>query len=398
MTINYQVLITPLLRKDVYGTVSDITKDVDLSEFIEQGSLSAIKSEIDQGDYDIGVYTFGSITFRVRNFDGRFNEPQIDSRSMFPWYRDRAKVDINFIGDTTKIQFSGLLADKATKQDLSQQSVQFTVLSQDAIFQQIKVAAGTVTNGMTFTEALEAVLDVAEVTAVLGFDIADINPTLNLTIDDGSKFDSLILKAALDNLLFASNSVLVIDSDKNIIVRNRTENSNTPHAFYSGDDQGRDNIYTLTGYNNGIQRMFNSVLINNTESVNQKSIDTYLTRQKSSSLNFITTEATEQAIADSIISTFGYPLTEMLILTDTETAESMNILDKVTVSKDFRITRQPGRHIGLYDVDDYEKAYYGEETGDLKIVPDEIFKIIGFSKNPSTFKTSVKIRSTGVMV
>ena len=398
MTLQYQVLITPLLRPNVYGSTVDVTQDVDLSEWIEQDRISSINSEVDQGDYDIGIYTYGSVTFKAINFDGRFNEPQVDSRSMFPWYRDRAKVDINFIGDSTVIQFRGLITDKATKQDLSKQTVSFTALSQDSIFQQLKVSSGTVLDGMTFTEAFQAMLNISEVTNILNFSIANINPLVDLTVDDGSKFNSVILKTALGQLLFAANSVLVIDSSKNIIARSRTENSNTPHRLYLNDTQGRDNIDTITNYNNGLQRMFNSIFVNTTESVNQNSIDTFFVRQKTQTLAFITDTTSQQTIADSIISNFGVPLTEMMVLTDTETAESMNILDKITVKKNLRLSRAQGKHIALYDVDDYEKSYYAIETGDLELIENVIYKIVGFFKNPATFKTAIKIRATGEIV
>ena len=52
----------------------------------------------------------------------------------------------------------------------------------------------------------------------------------------------------------------------------------------------------------------------------------------------------------------------------------------------------------MYDVDEYEKAYYTVETGDIKLIDSEIYKVIGFFEDPSTFKTTIKIRSTGVFV
>jgi putative ubiquitin-RnfH superfamily antitoxin RatB of RatAB toxin-antitoxin module len=65
----YQVLITPLVSRDQYGTELDVTKDIDLSDYIKEGGIGTIKQDIDNGDYDVGVFTYGSITMRAFNLD-----------------------------------------------------------------------------------------------------------------------------------------------------------------------------------------------------------------------------------------------------------------------------------------------------------------------------------------
>jgi hypothetical protein len=394
MTVDYKVELTPLVRLNEYGDTIDISNRANL------GEVSPLKQEIDQGNYEIGVFNYGSVNITLNNFDGKFNERSMDARSIFPWYRDRAKVDIYFIDSESSetISFRGLIADKATRQNLNNQTVTFTLLSLDSIFQQVDIIPGTIVNGTTFSEAFGILLNIPFITTILNYSSSNINPTLDLTIDDGSYFDRSILKPTLNDLLLAANSVLYIDDDKNIIVDSRDENSNTPHEFFHNDQFKRDNIDSINLFNNGLHRMFNSVVINDVEAKNNESINEFAVRQKTSSLSFITSETKSEQIAQSLLSKFGLPQTEFELTTSTEIAKDIVMLDRVVV--DYRpIIKQFGsEYVALYETDEYEKVHYPYELGDITLNPNVLYKTIGIFKDVSKFRTTIKLRDTGKML
>jgi len=394
MTLDYQIELTPLIRTGTYGDITDI------SDYVEIAGVAGIRRELDQGDYDIGVFNYGSINITLNNYDGKFNDRHLDARSIFPWYRDRAKIDISFIdsdsGET--ISFRGLIADRSTRQNLSQQTITFTLLSLDSIFQQISILSGSIIDDVSFSEALRVMLNVPFITTILNFDPDNINLKLDLNIDDGSKFDNLLVKVGLDKLLLASNSVLYIDAFNNIIVQSRDVNDNPPYDFFHNDQYKRDNIHAVMNLNSGLHRMFNSVLVNGIESKDQNSIDEFAVRQKPITLDFITDNTKSLLIAQSILSEFAIPKLEMEIVISTEIAKDILLLDRVTVSYKSVLQPSVAQPIPLYETDEYGGAYYPVEIGDIQLDSRIIYKIIGFFENTANFKVTLKLRDTGIIL
>jgi hypothetical protein len=395
--LNYEVYLTPL---DVFGNY--LTEAIDISDFVILEGVPLIKKELDQGDFQIGVFNYQSITIRVDNRNGEFNEKILDYRSIFPAGRDRAKILINFLDSdgNSDISYKGIITDRATKQDLLNEIITFTVLSFDSVFSQQSILENAIADGTLFSDAIFSILTKSFTTPLLSISKSDINLTLDLQIDDGSYFDNLLLKTALDQLLLASNSVLLIDDNDNIIIRSREENTNTPYVFYHNDQFKRDNIKGVANFNNGLQRMFNSVVVNNVESRDQDSIDLYGVRQKSITLSFMSNTTSLGIIGQSIVGEFATPRIEMELLTDVDSAKDIAFLDKVNVDYDLRISPAPNPNgiVPLYEVDEYEKSHYPYEIGDLRIDPRKIFKVIAFFENSTTYNTTVKLRDTGELI
>jgi hypothetical protein len=402
MTVDYKILLTPLDETGrAYGTRIDVTQDVDISDYIKKGGIGDIQRELDQGNYDIGVFNYNSISLNINNRSGKFNESRLDWRSIFPSIRDRAIVEMYFIDPDSNetVSYEGLLTDKATRQDLTQDAIKFTFLGLESIFEQSVVNAGIIIDGMTFSEAFRAVLDVESVTTILTYDDANINPEIDLVIDDGDPFDNLTTKEAVDRLLFASNSVLLIDSNRNIIVKSRAANNNTPRELYLNDIQRRDNILSITDYNNGLQRMFNVVTIDGESFKNKISIGIHAERQKKITLGFVTTSAKREQIAEAILTEFALPRDEMMVRVEKKIATDWDILDKVTVSMNQIIRPEPGKVAPIYDIDYYDTdSYYPNEIGGFRINGNRVFKITGVFENPATFNTSFRLRDTGVVL
>ena len=395
----YQVLITPLVDKDVYGEEIDVTKDIDLSDYIKEGGIGTIKRDVDNGDYDIGVFTYGSITVRALNLDGRFNDEN-DWRSIFPYTRDKAKVVINFLDPdgNAPISFDGLINEEGTRQDFLKDEVKFKVLSRDSVIRKTKVTGGRITNGSFFSTAIKNIINVPEITAVLTYDESKINVGIDLEIDDGAWFDNKTSKEALDALMVASASVMTIE-DGTMVVRTREENSGSVFFFYGhGDLFGRENILNIKNLNTGMQRMFNSIVVNNSEVSDQTYIDTYSLRQKKIDFGFITDDVKETDIANRILEEFKVPKLELEIETATETAKDLKLFDLVAIDYPYRVKPSDENPLPTYGVSRYGQARYPLIQGNMKIRPALAFKVVGFQEKPKSFRTVVKLRQRGITI
>ena len=156
---SYTILMTPLESKGVYGTVVDVTKDLDITDFVKSNGLNTIKREVDNGDYDFGVFTYGNINLKMINIDGKFND-EMDFRSIFNHSRDKAKVEIKFNepDSTTSISFKGIIDENATRQNFLKDEVKFKVLSLDSVIRRTKISGGVVATGTTFSQAIKNII------------------------------------------------------------------------------------------------------------------------------------------------------------------------------------------------------------------------------------------------
>jgi hypothetical protein len=397
--LQYKVLITPLIAKNVYGDTIDITEDVDISEFVSEKGIGKIKQQIDNGDYEFGIFSFSDISLKLINYDGRFNDEN-SSASIFSYRRDLAKVKVQFVNTTgtSTISFDGLLNDEASRQDHNKGTVKFKILSSSSIFKKTKVPAGVVTNGMTFSTAIKSILNITDITAVLTFDPTKISVGLDLTIDDGTKFDDKTVKAALNDLLLVSSSILYIDSSNTIIVSTRAEDTEAPlHNFYGGNDLfGRENILTLKKYNNGLHRMFNSLVINGTSTEDLISINRLGIRQKSLSFDFMTNSSKYLPIGNAILDDFRNLRAEMEIEVRSENVTNLKILDLVIVDMTAVSTPAEGEdYFPLYGISKYGEDKYPLVTSPIPIRNTDLFKVIGIFEDPKKFSTTLKLRATG---
>ncbi len=113
-------------------------------------------------------------------------------------------------------------------------------------------------------------------------------------------------------------------------------------AAFFNDIHARENIMDLTKYNTGIHRMFNSVVINNTERSDGALQTDFGVRQKSKTLDFITDNGTEATIANKLLSEFKVPKIEVNVTVTSELARDIDLLDRVSINYPLRIKPQPG--------------------------------------------------------
>jgi len=384
----YQVLITPLTTNDTYGT------QVDVSDFVTSKNFGKIKQSIDSGNYDIGIYTYADLRLTVTNYDGRFND-ETDSSSMFYFTRDRAKVEIRYIDEAagSNVIYSGLINDEATVQDFEKDLVKFRILSLDSIFNKVKVLGGLISNGNLASDAIKALLNRPAITSVLGYDVSKISVGYDSTIDDSTSFSQKNSRTVLLQLLNASGSVFYIDSTGDMVVNNRDILAGSPLELFGGGDRfQRDNITQIKNYNNGLQRTFNTITVNEQTSTDNDFVERYGIGLKSYTFDFITTTATDKAIADYYVAQFKTPKPELELIVTTNVAKAVEMLGPVSVSfqkrhKGFAGNKVPvaGAAIAGSDVTPYI-------VGGTKITPNKTWKVVGITHDAKTFLTTLRLR------
>lgn len=400
-----KIFLTPLLYEGVYGEAVDVTKDLDITEFIHE-NIGSIKREIDSGDYDFGVFVFGAITLNCFNHDGRFSHPH-DWRSLFRYKRDLAKVSVVFTNTKGEEQiiFSGLINEDATRDDdlpesnFKDATIRFKVLSEDSIFRHVPVAGGAVGAGVLFSTAIKQILNTAAITAVLNFDPDNIKVAMDLTIDDGEYFSGMSVKEALDELLVASHSVLYIDQNKNIIVSDRTERGALYPLYGENDPLGRGNILEISGYNSGLQRAFSAVEINDTERVRSAFVNEYGYRKKSITFDFVSDITKCEAIAEMMLDGFSVPRFECTVQVAMDDVMGIDLLERVSIDHPYRFTPADGQDfIPTLDTAVIGQTVFPRVSGVLNILPNIIWKVIGIEYRLKDFTAKLKLRQIGTVI
>ncbi len=399
----YKVTFQPLSSSDVYDSVVDIPERVEIS------GIKNIRKSIDSGDYDIGVYTFDDINIKCFNDDGFFNDSS-DSRSMFITTRDRTKVEVEFLQltldengsevETSTISFNGLINEEGTRASVVTDSIKFRVLSRDSVIRNTKVSSGAITDGTSTKNAMFQILSNSRITSVLNVTLANINPDLDITIDDGSEFDNQPTNDAINDMALVSNSVMIIDSSDNVIIKSRDEDTtkNVLNLFGKGDIHGRENIITITKYNTGQHRMFTSVVFNGREKSDGPISSEFGLRQKEITLDFITNTVTEDLIAARLLNEFKAPKIELNLKVPTRIANGVDLLDRVSVNYPLRLKPVLGSTfmpvIGVTKIGSTVEPL-PDQFGSIEIPDNLAFKVIEIIENPTTFETLLKLRQVG---
>ena len=392
----YQVLITPLVDIGTYGDELDITSEIDISDEIKDRGIGRISREIDNGDYDIGVFTYGDITLTAFNLGGRFNPPG-DPASIFLHSRDKAKVKINYLdilGNIT-ISFHGLINEEATRQNILENEIKFKVLSIDSIMRKIKINSGQVGDGELASVAVNRLLGQVEVISVLNYLRDNVNLDTDIVIDNGGWFSNKSLKEGLDALMVATNSVLFTDG-LDLIVGPRRESS-TVHTFYgAGDLQGRENIEAIRNLNSGLHRTFNSIVIGDLEVSDDLNINFFGLRQKKISLDFITNIQSRNKIATRLLEYFKVPKTEMEITVSTESSLKVKMLDSIVIHAPRELVPAEGeRYLTPLASFKIGVTKLPRIVRDFDIDPLALFKVIGIKENAESYTRTLKIKQRG---
>jgi len=396
-----QVFITPLTAPDTYGA------EIEVSDYIQLGGLSKIKRSIDSTDYSIGVYRFSDIRLKARNDLGTFNEN--DSRSIFPFTRDKGKVRIQVsqIDDTVfppvitaTTQFEGLINDEGTRQNITNDEITLVVLSWDSVFRTTRVPAGIISTGTTVKNAIFSILSQPSITNLLTIDIANIEPSLNYVIDTPSELNNLEVREALELLVKAANSVLILDGDEVFVQARENPSPGSPLELRGrGEITNNANIISISEYNSGKQRQFNSVRLNDGAVTveDTDSISEYGLRKIEFDFPMVSDAATLTEIGENMLTEFRYPKIELKLRVPTEIVQDYDLLDLVSVDAPWLKKPETGDFMPVLGV-----AVLGDAVtplpvilGSLQIDKEIKFKIISIEDDPKSFVSIIKLRQSG---
>lgn len=393
---NYRILITPLIRAGVYGTTVDVTQDIDMTDFIKRNGLQSVNREIDNGDYDFGIFVFGDVTLNTINHSRKFNDHR-DAYSIFPYSRDLAKVEVRLYDETGAytVRFRGLIDEESTRDDIHRDAVRVKVLSLNSIFKKTEIAGGSVASGDSFSQAIAKILNVPDITNILGFDAGNINLRIDGTVDNGEFFSSISVDTAINDLLLASNSILIIDGNDDIIVKPRTESATVFELYGRGDIYGREDIISIREGNDGRQRAFSSILINDIEVKSDAWIEEYGYRQKSITLGFLEDTDNIKAIGASILEDFKVPKREITVSCLTTSVSNIQLLDAVKINYDYRVSPHSGNEVPLIGQAQTTTAVIAKTHGSHRILPNIKWKVIEIQEKPDSLTTTLKLRQAG---
>lgn len=386
----YKIYLTPRISEFIYGD------EIQISAEILSNGIKTMKKSIDSTDYELGVFTYGDIALKVVNVNGKYND-EFDSRSIFKFSRDLAKIRVVYSdndGDITR--FNGLISDDATKQNFDSDEVTFRVLSNDSVIRTSSVAGGLIGNNVLASVAIGLILNQTKIISVLNYSALNINVDQDFTIDDGSQLESINAKKALDQILFAANSVLIIDSSNNMIVKSRDENTKSVLNLYGPfDEKNRQNVHNVKKYNAGVHRAFTAVRIGDTEESDL--VTTYGYRQYKRELAFITNLNTKIVLARKILNEFKVPQIELEVEVPTYVAKNAQLLDPVSLNYPLRVKRIAGKFlpvVGATKIGDTEMPL-PDTFGSASISPTIAFKIIEIAEKPTSFDSILKLRQYG---
>lgn len=393
----YSVFFTP--RKDTL--VYD--EEIDVSDYILFQGIGKITKSIDSTDYNVGIFVFSDLELKGQNYNGYFND-ETDGRSIFKFSRDLAKVRVVYTNPDTGdvIQFRGLLNEAATQLNTTNSQITFKILSLDSVLRNTNIPAGAVSDGMTVKQAMSAILTQAAITTILNVDTANINPTLNFTIDIGSALDNVSVQDGLNQLLVASNSCMLIDPLENVIIKQRVMAETKPILNLYGpyDIYGRQNTIALDSFNSGKQRMFNSFMINDIERQNSAAAKFYGFNQYQDTFSFINDEGTLAGIAQELVNEFSYPKLECQIEIPVAIAPNIQILDAISLNWPLLIKPWPNSFlpiVGITKIGDTNMPL-PVRYGPLEIPPNVAWKVISITDDPQKFIKTLKLRQAGVNI
>ena len=378
----YKVTLFPFINRRLYSDGIDITR------YIEKDGLKKITQTVDSSDFSI-ERSYNAIRLKLINHNNIFSINSTDS--LFRDTRDNSIIRITF-GEAEAIAFEGRIADEGTYEDEIKRTIQFRILSFESGFNKIITRnPKTSDEAITARGAIIRLLDNREITPIMA--VGNISLGIDFEIDSPEWFSGKTLSQGLNSLMTATNSTLSID-DRVISVSPRQKRRvNNPPVFYGYNDKLRrfPMIFRLKAVNTGVQRVFNSIVINDHETRDLTSINQYGLKELSSlSIPFITSRDTAEAIGQNIIETFHHEREELEVLTLSQDIQSLNLGDIVSIDSPSRKVPISGeKFLALYGM--RHRPIIPIENG--KIIPKAInWEIYEKNENTKELNCMIKLR------
>ncbi len=369
---------------------------ISIDEDVIEGTLSAISKKVDNDDYNVGLFSFGNIKFKVRNNHGKYSDVDgVDT--IFNFTRGGSRVEVKWriesegtycgwaecgasrLSEEVSI-FKGFLVDDDAAMNIEDQTLSFSVLSDESIFREVEADTSNSSNGDTFSQFIYDILNTEAITSIFTVDQSNISVGNDLAIDDITDAENKTLKEVLDNVALMADAAINIVDDV-IYVFPRTGSGSSVKTFYGpGAFDGVEDIVNISKIRTGVNKMINlwrwpstSLVARDTES-----IDVYGVRDKAVPGGFITDNTKKQTVLNTLITRFGQPK-EDIDLTTPLTYESIaiDVFDKVSIDYPSIVYQVNNDDIAVYGNAVYGTAKYPETRSSKEILPADTWTVLG---------------------
>ncbi len=344
----WRVYLAPFDAAGVYTSYQEIT------DYVVTSSLGELAQNLDNTDYDIGIYRTSSIRLRLRNLDGLFSDVARSPTTLFKYKRTDSLIKItwdvqdvplicgnfecgNAILFTETEMFVGLLDDSSTRMDVSGMSVDFEVLGREDLLRRVNFPSSVVATDL-ISVALFKAMNQAPITTLLTVSQSNIVCGSDVQIDSVTDLAKVTTQDAVNDLLLISNSVLYIQ-DGVIFVAPRTPTVDLQYTFHGqASTSGVENITDIQNISSGLSRVFNYLAWDNASPADPTvvedaaSVIKFGVLEKDFSLTFVTDTGNKSTLLGSILAEFKDPKQEMDLIAPLDTnTTAVNLLDRVVV-------------------------------------------------------------------
>lgn len=391
----FRAYIQPFNDSGVYEDFIEITKDVDI------GSLSKIKQEVDNDQYNVGVFKFGNFPLKLNNESGRYSD--VDTvESIFRYKRSNSIFKLTWkvqddgpycglavcgapasatLSEEVEV-FRGLVNDESTSSDLETQIVQFNILGLESIFTQVAFPFSSISNGDLFSTIIYTMLNQTAITDIMTISALNINPSTDVIIDDKTDWENKTVKEVLDDILLGSNSVLWIDGTT-LYIDARTAEASVSQTFYGqSSDAGIEDIQAINNIRNGLNKVFNYWTWNGSTELSSDvgSINTYGIRKKEIDISAITNTTRRGTILAGLKDEFKTIKQELTLITPFSYEKlELFILSRVNVDYPNVYLAVGNDPLPRYDQAIYDVDRYPQGIFSLELRTDTNYKIMGRS-------------------
>jgi len=379
---------------------------VEFTKYVKK--IGSFSSSLDSSDYQIGVFENSNLSLSMNNNTGLFSDSDSEN-SFFTFKRPNTKVRITYQGAEFQAGvsvagdpqgeeidiFRGLLNDDSYRLNARDEIAKFKVLGFEGLLDNVEVNFSSLSNGDTISTIMKTILNQSTITDVLTYSDSNINVDTDAISDAVADLENLTVSDAMDQLLLVSNSVMYITGET-LIVSPRDAGATSQKTFYGQASQnGAENISALTGYNNGIQRVFNFFTWKDEDGKQTDSTSITDNGMRKEEIDFgIFTDTTKQnTLLASLLAEFKDKKIEFNLTTPLDyTTLELALLDRVTVDYPTTYIATEGNDLPLYGASIYGEAVYPAGLFALIISDQDPYKIIKKKFNLNRQEITFKLR------
>ena len=402
----WRVYLKPFNDSGVYeSSWTDISDDVLFD------SMGSVAVDLDNTEFDIGVYRNSSFSLSLINDHGKYSDISFP-KSVFKYSRGNTLVRITWdyandypicgTGQIGTMQMSnertileGLLSDESLEMEIDDQKAKFKVLGREFLFQQTVVPFDTVDNGDLFSVTLYKILNQTGITDYLTVSQANITCGSDQTIDSIASLQNKTVQEGLNKLLLMSNSVLYIKDDT-VYVAPRTPTAAVQYTFYGqASESGAEDIIGIKKIRNGMAKTFNYFTWKDAATLSAEdstSTAKYGVRKREISADFTTDTTKRQNILNALRDEFGMPKQEFDLYTPLdEDTVALELLDRVTIDYPAVFLSENAPVCGAYTCG--ENPVLPKALFSFVLDTTEYYKIIGRSIDIKSQVVKFKMRA-----